>query len=76
MSARDAVFGAIMCIVAILLGIIYLFALFGPGGYALWAIEIVVSVGFLIVLAIMFWIGWTILKTPSIEELEKVSKAK
>lgn len=70
MATRDKIFGIIICLLALVLGGVYAYALFGPGGYALLAIEIVVSLGFLAVLVIMFWVGYTIITTPSIEEIE------
>lgn len=76
MAARDKVFGGILCIVAVLIAIVYLYALFGPGGYALWAIEIVVTIGLLVFLGILFWVGYTIASTPSIEEVEKAARRK
>lgn len=76
MAARDKVFGGILCLIAVLLAIAYLYAVLPgtPGAYTLIAIEIVVSVGFLVFLSVLFWIGYTIASTPSIEEVEKAAR--
>jgi len=70
MTARDTIFGVILCLLALVLGGVYFYALLGPGGYALLAIEIVVSIGLVGALLLMFWVGYTIVTTPSIEEIE------
>ncbi|MFH1425042.1 MAG: transcriptional regulator [archaeon] len=76
MSGRDKAFGAIMCLVAILLGALYFWALFSPGYWSLYAVYTVVSVLVLGVFGIMFWVGYTIATTPSIQEVEKAAKRK
>jgi len=72
MSARDKAFGLICCLLAVLMGVIYFYAIYG--GYGLYALYIVVSLMVLLILGVLFWIGYTIATTPSIEEIEKAAK--
>jgi len=77
MSARDKIFGGILCLLTLLLAGVYFYVLFvGPVWFLnpLLVLEIVVSLFFVFGLIIVFWIGYTIMSTPSIEELEKSSK--
>ena len=74
MAARDKAFGAILAILAVLLGAVYGYALFF--GFALLALEIVVSLGLAAILLIVIWMGYTIATTPSIEEIEAAVKGK
>ncbi len=73
MAARDKAFGGLLSLIAILLAVIYLYAMIW-GGYALLAVQVVVTIGFLVIMAMVFWMGYTIMTTPTIEELEKRSK--
>lgn len=74
MGARDKVFGIVMCVLAVLIGVVYFYMIFTP----LWwtALRFVVSTGVLIVLGILFWVGWTIARTPTVEEIEAAGKTK
>ena len=74
MSGRDKAFGGVMIIIALLIGAIYFWALLG--GFALWAMEIVVSTIVVMTVLIMAWVGFTISTTPSIEEVEAVARKK
>ena len=74
MAGRDKVFGALISIGAVIVGILYFWAL--VGGFALWAMEIAVSTGVVIFLAMLLWIGITIATTPSIEEIEAAARKK
>ena len=74
MAGRDKVFGALVSIAALILGVLYFWAL--VGGFALWAMEIAVSIGVVIFLGMMLWIGVTIATTPSIEEIEAAARKK
>jgi len=73
MAVRDKIFGSIISLLAILLAVIYVYAMVW-GGYALLAVQIVVTLGFLTFLAIVFWVGYTIVTTPTIEEIQKKKK--
>lgn len=74
MAGRDKVFGALISIGAVIVGMLYFWAL--VGGFALWAMEIAVSTGVVIFLAMVLWIGITIATTPSIEEIEAAARKK
>lgn len=77
MSLRDKIFGGILCIISLLVAAVYFYVLFvGPVGFLnpLLLLEIVVSLFFVFAVIVVFWIGYTIATTPSIEELEKSSK--
>ena len=79
MSLRDKIFGGILCILALFIAAIYFYVLFvGPVWFLnpLILLEIVVSLFFVFGIIIVFWIGYTIATTPSIEEIEKSSKKK
>jgi hypothetical protein len=74
MSGRDKAFGGTMVVIALLLAVIYFWALFG--GFALWAMEIVVSIFTIVILMMVGWVGYTIATTPSIEEIEAAARKK
>jgi len=77
MSLRDKIFGGILCILALFIAVTYFYVLFvGPVWFLnpLILLEIVVSLFFVFGIIIVFWIGYTIATTPSIEEIEKSSK--
>lgn len=67
MTVRDKIFGWVMCFVALLLGVIYFYLVTTP----LWwrVIEVVISIFVLILLVILFWIGWTIANAPTLGEI-------
>ncbi|MDP7282171.1 MAG: hypothetical protein QF475_00835 [Candidatus Undinarchaeales archaeon] len=78
MSARDKLFGGILCLLALLVGVVYFVVLInGPTTFwfftlsPLLALEIVVSVFFVFAVIVMLWVGYTIMTTPSIEDIEK-----
>ena len=73
MAVRDKVFGGLLSLMAVLLAVIYLYAMIW-GGYALLAVQTVVTIGFLVIMVMLFWIGFTIVKTPTIEEIQKRKK--
>jgi len=77
MSLRDKIFGGVLCLLALLISVVYFYVLFvGPVWLLnpLLVLEIVVSLFFIFGIIVVFWIGYTIMTTPSIEELEKKSK--
>ena len=71
MAARDKLFGAALSLASLGLGTAYFYALFGPGGYALWAMSIAVSALVVLFLLIFAWAGWVIMTSPTVEELEE-----
>jgi TRAP-type C4-dicarboxylate transport system permease small subunit len=74
MAARDKLFGAALSLTSLGLGAGYFYALFGPGGYALWAMSIAVSALVVLFLLIFAWAGWVIMTSPTVEELEEKKK--
>lgn len=74
MAARDKLFGAALSLASLGLGAGYFYALFGPGGYALWAMSIAVSALVVVFLLIFTWAGWVIMTSPTVEELETKKK--
>ena len=73
MAIRDKVFGGLLSLVSVLAAVIFIYAMVW-GGYALLAVQVVVTIGFLSGLAIVFWIGHTIITTPTIEEIQARGK--
>ena len=52
--------GILICLISVVIAVVFLWAIFlGPALWAFWAVAIPVILGFLAVLALLFWIGWT-----------------
>ena len=58
MAGTSRVWGALFCIAIIIVAIVFLW---GVSLQSYWALAIPVMIGFLGILALGFWIGWTIL---------------
>ena len=58
MADTSRVWGALFCLAIIIVAIIFLW---GVSLQSYWALAIPVIIGFLGILALGFWIGWTIL---------------
>ena len=58
MGDTSRVLGALLCIAIIVITIVFLW---GVSLQSYWALAIPVTIGFLGILALGFWIGWTIL---------------
>jgi|TARA_Y100000034_G_C6910483_1_gene424545 hypothetical protein len=78
MSVRDKLFGGILCLLTLVVAVMYFFVLYnGPTTFIfftlspLLVLEIVVSIFFVFAVIVMFWVGYTILTTPSIEDIKK-----
>ncbi|KXB03069.1 hypothetical protein AKJ47_02910 [candidate division MSBL1 archaeon SCGC-AAA261G05] len=65
---KDKVIGALIVIGVILAAIVYFGLMFLGFGFEV--IATVVSIGFLVLLGIGGWIGWTMARTPTPEPLE------
>ncbi|MFO7872128.1 MAG: hypothetical protein R6U26_00625 [Candidatus Undinarchaeales archaeon] len=72
MAARDKIFGGLLSLLAVLVAVIYFYGMWY--GYALLAVQVVVSVIFIGLMAMIFWMGYTIATTPTIEEIKKRKK--
>ncbi|MDP2952203.1 MAG: hypothetical protein Q8O76_02660 [Chloroflexota bacterium] len=57
--------GIILCLAALAVAAVFLWAVFQGGVAAYWAVAIPVAVGLLGILALIFWIGWTMLTTEA-----------
>lgn len=82
MSLRDKIFGGLLCLLSLVVAAGYFFVLYnGPTTIPylnltispLLALEMVVSVFFVFAAIVVFWVGYTIMTTPSIEDIEKKS---
>jgi len=58
MGDTSRVWGALFCVVIIVVAVVFLY---GVSLQSYWALAIPVIIGFLGILALGFWIGWTIL---------------
>lgn len=84
MVNKDQGIGGVIFILCVAVAIAYTFAIFWPALEAIriWVIGIPVLIGFLAILAIGAWIGWTMATTPppkpiedlQLEETEEMEK--
>lgn len=51
--------GVLICIISVVIALVFLWAIYLGPPWAFWAVAIPVILGFLAVLALLFWIGWT-----------------
>ena len=82
MADTSRVWGGFFCVAMVIVAVIFLW---GISAQSYWALAIPVMIGFLGVLVMGFWIGWTILTiktappagepTPPSREVEKPSPA-
>ncbi len=57
--------GTILCLAALAVAAVFLWGVYQGGQWGYWAIAIPVTVGFLAILALLFWIGWTMLTSEA-----------
>lgn len=57
--------GIILCLAALAVAAVFLWAVFQGGAAGYWAVAIPVAAGLLGILALIFWIGWTMLTTEA-----------
>jgi len=79
--SKDQAIGLIIFSVCVIIAILYAAGLFLPvfEGYRFWMVAVPVFIGFVAILAIGAWIGWTMATTPPpkpIEELTSEIKGK
>ncbi|MFB6215842.1 MAG: helix-hairpin-helix domain-containing protein [Candidatus Aenigmatarchaeota archaeon] len=66
----DRVLGVLIVIVVIVAGVLYFGSFVSPWWNLLAAVQVIVSVAFVVLLGIGGWIGWTMASTPSPEPVE------
>jgi len=79
--SKDQAIGLIIFSVCVIIAILYTVGLFLPifEGFRFWIVAVPVFIGFVAILAIGAWIGWTMATTPlpkPIEELTSEIKGK
>lgn len=72
MAARDKIFGGLLSFIALLVMTVYFFGMWY--GFALLAVQVVVSLIFVGLMLMLFWIGYTIATTPTVEEIKAKRK--
>ena len=60
---KSRIVGVLICLVAILAGIGFVAGIVLQYDLVVWAITVPVMIGFFVVLALGFWIGWTMAVT-------------
>jgi hypothetical protein len=85
MVSKDQAIGGIICFVCVIVALFYVVTLFfptwgtligitlDPEGVKFWLIAIPVLVGFVAILAIGAWIGWTMATTPPPKPIEEIT---
>jgi len=86
MVSKDQAIGGVICLVCVLVAVFYIVGLFGYelliqpwlniGSFAevkFWLIAVPVLVGFVAILAIGAWIGWTMATTPPPKPIEEIT---
>jgi hypothetical protein len=74
MSKNQAI-GVIIFSVCVIIAILYTVGLFLPvfEGFRFWIVAIPVLIGFIAILAIGVWIGWTMATTPPPKPTEEIT---
>ena len=86
MVSKDQAIGGVICLVCVLVAVFYIVGLFGYdllikpwlniGSFAdvrFWLIAVPVLVGFVAILTIGAWIGWTMATTPPPKPIEEIT---
>ncbi|MDI6691063.1 MAG: transcriptional regulator [Candidatus Bathyarchaeota archaeon] len=73
--SKDQALGLLIFIACVIIAIAYTAGLFLPTfeGLRFWIVAIPVFVGFVVILAIGAWIGWTMATTPPPEPIEELT---
>ncbi|MBI2918141.1 MAG: hypothetical protein HYY01_09115 [Chloroflexi bacterium] len=66
--SRSKLIGALLCIVAIVAAVVFVW---GIATESYWAVAVPVAIGFLAVMALVFWIGWTMTTEAPIEPVKE-----
>ena len=85
MVSKDQAIGGVICLVCVVVAIFYVVTLFVPtwgtaigitldaGAVQFWLIAVPVLIGFVAILAIGAWIGWTMATTPPPKPIEEIT---
>ncbi len=85
MVSKDQAIGGVICLVCVVVAIFYVVTLFAPtwgtiiginldaGAVQFWLIAVPVLIGFVAILAIGAWIGWTMATTPPPKPIEEIT---
>ncbi|HEX9262482.1 MAG TPA: hypothetical protein VF893_08150 [Candidatus Bathyarchaeia archaeon] len=86
MVSKDQAIGGVICLVCVVVAVLYIIGLFGYEQLVkpwlnlgatldvrIWLIGIPVLVGFVAILAIGAWIGWTMATTPPPKPIEEIT---
>jgi hypothetical protein len=73
--SKDQALGMLLFLVCVIIAIMYTVGLFLPifEGFRFWIVAIPVFIGFIAILAIGAWIGWTMATTPPPKPIEEVT---
>ncbi|MBI2865909.1 MAG: hypothetical protein HYX99_00920 [Chloroflexi bacterium] len=66
--SRSKLVGVLFCIVAVVASVLFLW---GIAVRNWWAIAVPVAIGFIAVMGLTFWIGWTMASEPPVEALKE-----
>ncbi|GEM_PF-1685019 len=69
---RGRLLGLIILLLSVILSIAYLWAMFSGRGDI--AIKVVVSIGFLVAMGILAWLGWIMFSIKPIEEIPELKE--
>jgi len=74
LTNRDQAIGVVICTVCVAIAIAYSLALLWPALEAIriWIVAIPVFIGFIAILGIGAWIGWTMATTPPPKPIEEL----
>jgi hypothetical protein len=85
MVSKDQAIGGVICLVCVVVAVFYVVTLFVPtwgtiigitldaAGVQFWLVAVPVLVGFVAILAIGAWIGWTMATTPPPKPIEEIT---
>ena len=85
MVSKDQAIVGVICLVCVVVAIFYVVTLFAPtwgtiiginldaGAVQFWLIAVPVLIGFVAILAIGAWIGWTMATTPPPKPIEEIT---
>jgi hypothetical protein len=73
--SKDQAIGLIIFSVCVIIAILYTVGLFLPTfeGFRFWIVAVPVFIGFVAILAIGAWIGWTMATTPPPKPIEEIT---
>jgi hypothetical protein len=85
MVSKDQAIGGVICLVCVVVAVFYVVTLFvpdwgniigislDPAAVQFWLIAVPVLIGFVAILAIGAWIGWTMATTPPPKPIEEIT---